>query len=182
MLDTLHNYFQAEKSDGRKHKHMKKLDASVPRKNFWADQVPNKLRCPRCRTKLEKEHATYMVAMQIQGEFETFAMGNDFGSFCPHCPVVVLDRDGIGRQLLQMLEAKSPGERLEIAYTVVGIIDVDAIPEDKNDVPIGSDDNPIPLVEFVDTIERTDPSGEGHLGGKRLSGNQRRRLRKSQGA
>ncbi|MGH9838294.1 MAG: hypothetical protein ACREEM_05885 [Blastocatellia bacterium] len=123
-----------------------------------------------------------MVAMQIHGEFEPFIIGNDFGSFCPQCPVVVLDRDRFGKQLVKSLEEESSGGRIEFAFTVVGIIDLEAIPDDKKDVPIGDDENPIPLVEFIETIERTDQGGEGQPAGKRLSGNQRRRLRKQQGA
>ena len=33
-------------------------------------------------------------------------------------------------------------------FTVVGIVDLDAIPDDKKGTPIGGDDNPIPLVKF----------------------------------
>ncbi len=160
---------------------MKKFDASVPRKMFWSDKIPNKLRCPLCRSKLEKESSTYLVAMRLDGEFESFIMGNDFGSFCTQCPVVVLDRDGFGEQLAKTLEDESSGGPLTFAFTVVGIIDLEAIPDDKKDVPIGDDDNPIPLVEFVETIDRPEQGGEGQPAGKRLSGNQRRRLRKLQG-
>jgi hypothetical protein len=152
------------------------FDASIPRKNYWSDSVPNKLRCPRCRTKLERAYASYLVAIRIQdGEFESFVMGGpDLGSFCTQCPIVVLDRVKITTQLIGIVEEDSSGENIKFDYAVLGIINLDAIPEDKRGVSIGGDDNPLPLVKFLDT---TDPVGVAPAG-KRLSGNQRRRLRK----
>jgi len=34
-------------------------------------------------------------------------------------------------------------------FIVAGMVDLDAIPEEKSRVPIGSQDNPVPLVEFI---------------------------------
>jgi hypothetical protein len=87
---------------------------------------------------------------------------------------VVLDRVKITTQLIGIVEEDSSGENIKFDYAVLGIINLDAIPEDKRGVPIGGDDNPLPLVKFLDT---TDPVGVAPAG-KRLSGNQRRRLRK----
>ena len=33
-------------------------------------------------------------------------------------------------------------------YCVEGIVDLDAIPEDKRHLPLGAEGNPIPLIEF----------------------------------
>jgi hypothetical protein len=34
-------------------------------------------------------------------------------------------------------------------FTVTGIVNSDAIPDEKKHLPLGDDDNPIPLVEFL---------------------------------
>ena len=39
-------------------------------------------------------------------------------------------------------------------FTVAGIVDLDSIPEDKRNKPLGDDDNPIPLVSFTNYSNR----------------------------
>jgi hypothetical protein len=153
---------------------MKKFDPSIPRKQFWTDKIPNRHRCPYCRSKLEREYQHYMVAVEVDNERQAYVVGHDLGAFCLQCPIVVFDTKEIAGRIAEVMEL---GKNESIAFAVLGIIDVDAIPEDKRDIPIGGDDNPIPLVNFVDTIEKAAPTQKE---GKRLSGNQRRRLRKNQ--
>ncbi len=74
-----------------------------------------------------------------------FVIGNDGGCFCPHCPVVVLDYEEFLEGVL------AAGASQGTLFTVVGVVDWDAIPEDKRDEPIGEEDNPIPLVKFLNT-------------------------------
>ena len=35
-----------------------------------------------------------------------------------------------------------------LKYAVMGMVDLDAVPEEKKDIPFGGDDNPIPLIKF----------------------------------
>jgi len=42
-------------------------------------------------------------------------------------------------------------------FALLGIVDLDAIPEDKRDLPLGDDDNPIPLVEFTSISQEKPP-------------------------
>ena len=115
-----------------------------------------------------------MFVVQEGEETPTYVTGNDLGAFCPQCPIVVLDMKEFARAAAEQIGLEKDRA---LAFMVVGIVNINAIPEDKKDVPIGSDDNPIPLVSFVDTIES---SSTTQREGKRLSGNQRRRLRKNQ--
>jgi len=41
-----------------------------------------------------------------------------------------------------------------LEFAVLGIVDMSAIPEDKKGIPIGGNDNPIPLVEFTNLSKR----------------------------
>ena len=48
-------------------------------------------------------------------------------------------------------------------FVLAGIVNVDAIPEEKQDLPLGGDDDPIPLVEFTkvsDEIRQREPDEE----------------------
>ncbi len=40
-------------------------------------------------------------------------------------------------------------------FVVMGIVDLDAVPEEKRDLPLGEEDNPIPLVEFTNVSDKT---------------------------
>jgi|SRR5215475_2456550 len=154
---------------------MKKFAASIPRKMFWSDRVPNKIRCPICKAKLENEYHTYVfLTSSIIGD-DSFFAGNDHGRFCNNCPIVVLDRNGFNDTVSRISEINDYKDVNTVSYIVIGIVDIDAIPEGQRHLSLGDKENPVPLVEFLQTIER-----KGATGGiqRRLSGNQRRRLRK----
>jgi hypothetical protein len=74
-----------------------------------------------------------------------FVVGNDMGWFCTHCPTVVINPE----QLSDMLQHGLPNWDIGNEFTALGIIDLDAVPEEKQHLPLGDDDNPIPLVEFT---------------------------------
>ena len=74
-----------------------------------------------------------------------FIIGTDGGYFCSNCPIVVLDVNKFAE--LAKASFRVPVE--EVQFTVPGIVDLDAIPEEKRNVPLGKEDNPIPLVEFI---------------------------------
>lgn len=137
----------------------------------------NKKKCPLCHSTLENEYHHYIMAIRNGNETTTLAIGNDSGAFCPECPVVVLDRKGFERAIGGIAE-ESPdwGISGAVSYVVIGIVDMDAVPEDKRHLPMGGDDNPIPLVEFLREINTASKSEARHKG-SRLSGNQRRRRR-----
>src|SRR5262245_55431514 len=156
---------------------MKKVDVSIPRKMFWSDKLVNKKKCPLCHSALENEYHTYMMVTRSGGETTPFITGNDSGAFCPECPVVVLDRKGFERIIEAAAEKPDREISGAIQFVVLGIVDIEAVPEDKRHLPLGDDDNPLPLVEFLTEIDMANRSGEGQQKGKRMSGNQRRRRR-----
>ena len=45
-----------------------------------------------------------------------------------------------------LISIDAKGTSLE--YAVMGMVDLDAVPEEKKDIPFGGDDNPIPLIKF----------------------------------
>jgi hypothetical protein len=156
---------------------MKKFDASIPRKMFWADRLVNKKKCPICHSTLENEYHHYILAIRRGEEITTLGVGTDYGAFCAECPVVALDRKGFERYVGEIVE-ENPDWKMssDVRFVVVGIVNIDAIPEDKRHLTLGSDDNPIPLVSFLQEIDTANKSESRH-GGKRLSGNRRRRRR-----
>lgn len=123
---------------------MKKFDASVPRKMFWSTDVGGTDFCPQCHGRLENESHSYLLLVREAGDIQPFIVGNDDGHFCARCPVVVLDYEAFAKSAL----AGNPSS-YSFEFTVPGIVDLDAIPEESADIPIGDDDNPVPLVKFT---------------------------------
>lgn len=79
---------------------------------------------------------------------DSFLMGGDFGWFCPHCPTVVIDPAAVGAQLARSLPRWDVGSE----FAVLGLVNLDAVPPSKQHLPLGGDDNPVPLVEFTRVI------------------------------
>lgn len=156
-------YFEdMEKQEGKKHFEEGGIDLSVSRERYFKDELSNYKVCPKCRTHLKKEYASYLV--YVKGEEDALMMGNDDGLFCPKCPVVVLDKDAIAEGIFAVTRKRS------VYFYVAGIVDTDAVPKDKEYVPLGEDDNPIPLVEFLNCSEKKTPENIENSGRKRKLG------------
>jgi len=126
----------------------KKIDVSIPRWMYWSDEVESLHLCPKCKSPLINEHHTYLVAIKEKKEIESFMVGSTGGHFCPNCPIVVLDKAEF-----ESLMAITVRNYRSAQIAVMGLINLDAVPEDKKSVPLGRDDNPIPLVSFLNNEE-----------------------------
>ena len=93
---------------------------------------------------LENESHAYFLIVKRKQHFEPLTTLNDGGYFCPNCPVVVLDNEKFEEMASIGIRSSKPVE-----FTVAGLVDYEAIPEDKAHLPLGYDDNPIPLVKFI---------------------------------
>ncbi len=125
----------------------KKHKPSISRQMYWSTDVKNSKICAKCGSSLEQEYYSYVMLVRIKNEIEQFAVGTDGGYFCPKCPVVVLDMDNFIK-LASAALASTGCNTSSLDFTVAGIVDMDAVPEDKKDKPLGTEDNPIPLVPF----------------------------------
>jgi hypothetical protein len=137
---------------------IKKIDLSIKRKMVWSKDVSNSKLCPQCSRELETQYQMYMLAIKERKEVVPFLTGNDAGSFCLQCPTVVLDFDKF-----EQLASAATRDKYNTTFAVIGVVNRDAIPEDKADVPLGDDDNPIPLVEFISEskqLPKSKPKGK----------------------
>jgi len=150
---------------------MGKTDVSAPRKMFRSTDVGGTTHCPECQPPLENENQTYLVAVGIGRNIDPFIFANDGGYFCTQCPVVVLDYDEFEECAIAAV-----GGSYRIQVAVAGIIDWDAVPESKRDMPIGDDENPIPLVEFSNRSSSLESPRE-----RSVSRSERKRRRRRKG-
>jgi hypothetical protein len=142
------NYKNTGRSDI---KMVKKYPASLPRKRYWAKDIKDKATCPECGGSLENERHTYLLAVREQGDIQTFVVGNDGGYFCNKCPIIVLDGP-VFAQAASLGHGNSStgrGKDNSAKFIVLGLVNTEAIPQEKSSTPFGADDNPIPLVQFT---------------------------------
>ena len=121
------------------------IDLSQPRQAVYQsfEHVPGP--CPRCGGRLRQSKQTYYVATRRGRKLlDSFIMSSDFGWYCDDCPVVVINSHQIGELLGHSMAHWDVGNE----FCVEGLVDLDAIPEDKRHLPIGGAENPIPLIEF----------------------------------
>jgi hypothetical protein len=102
--------------------------------------------CLNCGAAMKQEFATFMIATR-QGKriADSFVLGGDFGWFCPACPTIVINGDRVS----EMLGIGKQGWNIGSEWAPLGLVDLDAVPETKRHLPLGTDDNPYPLVEFI---------------------------------
>ena len=131
-----------------------KFPGSLPRKMYWSDEIGGYASCPDCGAPLESEHHAYILATRRSGDMDFHMVGNSAGHFCGQCPLVVLDRDEFASFVALAVQATDG-----IAFIVMGIVDLDAIPEDKRDKPFDDGTNPVPLVQFIDSGGQKPSSG-----------------------
>jgi hypothetical protein len=110
---------------------------------------------------------------------DTFMISGDFGWYCEDCLTVVINPAKVSEMLSFSRSDWDTGE----AFAVLGLVDLGAVPADKRHLPLGDDDNPIPLVEFTEASGRPEarPAGRRrpkHSGSKRSRSDRRKRKRR----
>lgn len=128
-------------------------DASVPRE-CWLDASPAGVRiCPRCHTELVPTYQAYCIATKTGDQLgDSFIIGSDFGALCSACPTIVIRTD----RVQELLRHGRPSWDIGSDFTVLGQVNLAAVPEQKCDLPF-DDDNPVPLVPFLDIRRLGDP-------------------------
>ncbi len=126
------------------------IDVTIPRECVYQQFEERPGPCPRCGASLQSHTATYLVDTRSgKQSTDSFFIGNDMGWFCARCPTVVINPEEINEYLMNSL----PHWNVGAEFTVAGIIDLDAIPDQKQHLPLGHDDNPIPLVAFTNIAQ-----------------------------
>lgn len=118
-----------------------KIHRAVMYKIFTDDPGP----CPKFGGGLEKSNQIYMVITRTGNHLEdSFVISGDFGWYCQSCPVVVLNQP----ELSKMMAFNKPGWKVGHEFTVVGVLNPDAIPANMRNMPLEAPGVPSPLVKF----------------------------------
>ncbi len=135
-----------------------KFDLSIPRRRYYSKDC-GLTSCPECGFLLIKDSCTVIIAAKSdtdEGEF----MSNMTGShFCESCPVVVFDSDKIEQAARLGIRGDA-----NLRYLIGGIVNLNAIPQEKRHLEIGIDGNPVPLVYFLPALNKTTVVNEKKIG------------------
>lgn len=135
-----------------------KFDLSIQRRRYYSEDY-GLTSCPECGLPLIEDSCTVIIAVKSdtdEGEF----MSNMTGShFCESCPLVVFDSDKVE-------EAARLGIRggANVRYLIGGIVDFNAIPQEKRHLEIGIEGNPVPLVHFLPDLKKGTVANEKKIG------------------
>jgi len=119
------------------------IDISIPRRKYHSNEC-GLTSCPECGSELIKKNFPILLFVKSdsdQGEFMTSLSGSHF---CKKCPVAVFDTNKVEKAAMLGIRG---GENLK--YNIAGFIDMDSIPENKKHLEIGTDENPMPLIDFL---------------------------------
>ena len=134
------------------------MDKTIERRAIYKTFTGNPGSCPHCGGKLQNSYQSYMVATRTNGKMaDSFMIGGDYGWFCASCPTVVLDKKELGK----MLSFSMPGWKVGNEIIVLGLVNLDAVPEKTKHLRLGEPGNPIPLVRFSSqgAADATKPAG-----------------------
>jgi len=130
------------------------IDITIPRECIYQRFKGEPDPCPHCGGPLQQSTQTYMIATRHGKRVaDSFVVAGDMGWFCTRCPTVVMNME----TLSDMLQYSLPHWDIGNELAVLGIVDLDAVPEEKQHLPLGDDDNPIPLVRFTNISRQKTP-------------------------
>lgn len=135
-----------------------KIDLSIHRRRYYSDECETML-CPECNSELKDEGCTILLAVKSdtdEGEFMTNLTGSHF---CTNCPVVVFYKEKVE----QAARLGINGEK-NLQYLIAGIVDLNSIPKEKKHLEIGTDENPVPLVDFLPNLNSSTVTKEKKVG------------------
>ena len=126
-----------------------KFDLSIPRRRYFSDDC-GLSSCPECGLPLIEDNCTVLIAAKSDTD-ECEFMSNMTGShFCKSCPVVVFDSDKIEQATRLGIRGDS-----NLRYLIGGIVNFNAIPQERRHLQIGIEENPVPLVHFLPDLKKT---------------------------
>lgn len=126
------------------------IDITIPRECVYQQFEGQPGPCPRCGGPLQSHYAGYLVdTRRRRKDTDSLFISDDMGWFCAQCPTVVINPEDVSEYLMHSL----PNWDVGTEFVVLGLVDMNAIPEGKRDLPLGGDDNPIPLVAFTNIAQ-----------------------------
>ena len=130
----------------------KAIDISLPKRCYYSDSFSRNC-CPECESDLTVKSCTILVVVKSSIDDTQYATNLNGSKFCHKCPVVVFNKD-----LVELGAKNCLPNAPNVRHSIVGIIDIDSIPKEKQYFELGSNENPMPLVRFLPNLNFTEPN------------------------
>jgi len=135
-----------------------KFDLSIPRRRYYSEEC-GLISCPECGLPLIEDNCPIIIAAKSDTDEAEFLSNLTGSHFCNTCPVVVFDSEKIEQAARLGIKGAA-----NLRYIIAGIVDFNAIPENKRHLEIGIEGNPVPLVHFLPDLNRTTAVNEKKVG------------------
>ncbi|MGB1242461.1 MAG: SEC-C metal-binding domain-containing protein [Chitinophagales bacterium] len=119
------------------------MNLLIPRRKYHSNEYDLHI-CPECKAPTIKKGSTIMLAAKSDTDNAQFMTNLSGSHFCNGCPVVIFDSVKVEQSALLGIRGSK-----NLQYYVAGMIDLDAIPKEKKHLELGTDENPIPFVDFL---------------------------------
>ena len=123
------------------------IDLSIPRRDYYSNKHKLTI-CPECGSLLIAKSCSIILCVEYETNKDKFITDFTDSHFCRKCPVVVFDTEKLEQSAIYGIR-----KDIDFQYLVAGFVDLDSIPKEKRYLELGTDENPIPLVEFLPDLE-----------------------------
>ena len=134
------------------------FDLSIPRRMYYSDRCGLVI-CPECNSELIEERCAIMLYVKSDIDEANFMTSLHGSRFCAHCPVVVFDIELVEKAATLGIKGEE-----KIEYGIIGMVDLDSVPEEKRALELGTDENPVPIVYFLPDLNTTTVKNEEKIG------------------
>jgi hypothetical protein len=122
------------------------VNKAIERVMYTHDGVEPPVSCPRCGQALIQETGPYLVATRRDWRLtDNFMASGDFGYLCAGCDTAVIHTPELATMLYG--GPSRSGWKVGPEFSVLGLINLDAVPPEKAHIPI-PDLDPLPLARF----------------------------------
>ena len=136
----------------------KKFDLSIRRRVYYSEDC-GLISCPECGLPLIEDGCAVIIAIKSDKDEGEFISNMTGSRFCESCPVVVFDSAKIKQAARQGIRGDA-----NLRYFIGGIVDFNAIPQEKRHLEIGIEGNPVPLVHFLPDLKKATVANEKKIG------------------
>lgn len=126
-----------------KEKFQSRIDITIPRRRYYSKFCGLTL-CPECGRHLTEFASSVVFAAKSDTDEGEFISNYTGSHFCNSCPVVVFDSDKVEKAVRMGIR----GDK-NLKYKISGIVDMEAVPEEKRHLELGTEENPLPLITFL---------------------------------
>lgn len=135
-----------------------KFDLSIPRRKYYSEDC-GLTSCPECGLPLIEDSCAVMIAAKSDTDEGAFMSNMNGSHFCESCPIVVFDSDKVEQAARLGIRGDT-----NLRYRIGGVVNFNAIPQEKRHLEIGIEGNPVPLVHFLSDFNKTTVVNENKIG------------------